>query len=203
MNVTDASKPDLPCAIIAGGTSRRFGRPKADAVLGEKTLIQHMIDRVRCQTSGPIAVNAKQAPELPDDVPVFADILTEELGPLAGLHAVLSWAQSRGQTWVLATPVDVPFFPENLVNRLNRSGSSAVAKYGDQLHPMFGIWEIQLLPKLEEAIDAGVRSVHEWVQICDAEIVDFSDAPAHAFLNINTPEHLEDAKRCLRSAQAS
>lgn len=197
MRTTDSQKPDLPCVIIAGGMSKRFGRAKAEALLGEKTLTEHMIDRARTQTNGPIAVNAKHVPKAPEGVSIITDVLSGEIGPLAGLHAALSWAKDRGHSSVFTTPVDTPFFPENLVERLIQSGPCAVAKFNDRLHPLFGIWDVAHLSVLEDAVRSGVRSMHDWVGLCAANSVEFPDAPKHAFYNINTPAQLEEAERLL------
>ena len=201
MNLTDSETTDLPCVIIAGGLSKRFGSTKACAILGDKTLTRHMINRVKCQTQGAIAINSRQSLNPSVQVSAISDILDGEIGPLAGLHSAISWASDHGHSSVLTTPVDAPFFPKTLAKRLEQKGACAVAKYGNQLHPLFGIWDVVRLAELESAIIGGVRSMHAWVRICEAGIVDFSDAPAHAFFNINTPEDLAEAERLLNTAQ--
>src|SRR3954471_24155582 len=119
--------------LLAGGLSRRMGGgDKALRALGGRTLLDHVIDRIRPQVAG-IILNANGDPArfAGFGLPVIADTVPEFPGPLAGILAGLDWAATnRPQVaWVLSPAADCPFLPLDLVARLHRAG----AESGSQL----------------------------------------------------------------------
>ncbi|MDJ0919862.1 MAG: molybdenum cofactor guanylyltransferase [Henriciella sp.] len=188
---------DAPCVVLAGGRSRRFGSRKAEAQLGGQSLLNRTLSRIRPQVSGPIAVNIHYAVAADLDFTPLSDRIGEGYGPIAGLYTALSWAAEHGHGSVVTLPVDCPFFPLDLADRLQQAGASAVPRFKGRLHPVFGFWPTDSRAALKTAIDRGVRAMHEWVSACEARTVDFSDAAPHAFFNINTPADLDTAERLL------
>jgi len=189
-----SDKPNLAGVVLAGGEAVRFGGAKEQALLAGQTLASHAINRLQSQISGPVAFNSNRefAPE--GTTHRISDSILARVGPLAGIHSAMVWARSQGFAAVVTTPVDAPFFPNNLALSFDFH-FCAVAKFADRLHPVFGKWPVSKCVELEVAIAAGERSVHRWVEICGAVPVDFPEAPSHAFLNINTVEHLQEAER--------
>ena len=190
-------KPHLPCVILAGGGSRRFGSTKGLAVLNGKPLVEIVKGRLAHQTAGPIAINADAAGEYgrwTDEI--VEDVFEGGLGPLAGLHAAMKWAAARGHNTVLTTPVDAPFLPLDLVEKLANAGAPSVAKSDNQIHAVCGLWPVSLLLKLENEIEKGARAAQHWADICGANNAQFEFERGHdPFFNINTPEDLCHAKR--------
>ena len=122
---------------------------------------------------------------VPDSVGGFA-------GPLAGLHAGLSAA-----TYPLAVtvPCDSPFLALDLVARLKASlggNDLAVAKTGDQAHPVFALVRRSVLPHLERFLAGGGRKIDAWYATLTVVEVHFDDQPG-AFRNINTLDELSAA----------
>ena len=164
------SKPAaIPCVILAGGASSRFGAPKAMAELNGKPLIAHVIDRLQPQTSAPIVINTNDA-SLFSDFPqcCIADILPKGTGPLAGLHAALSWAEQEDHDAVVTSPVDTPFLPLDLITKLSAKGGPAVAISEGRVHPLCGFWPVALFEILEDQIAESMRAAHDWVRACSA-----------------------------------
>ena len=124
--------------------------------------------------------------------PVIRDVVTGFAGPLAGLHAALSGAQHP----LLATvPCDSPFFPQDLVSRLSAALTTqhariAVARTGDQLHPVFCLCHQDALTHLTAYLERGERRFQNWFRSLDGVEVSFDDQ-ADAFANINTHDELE------------
>ena len=191
--------PDLPCVILAGGQSRRFGTNKAFATFHGKRLIDHLIARMKHQSAGPIGINAPSGVGFDDMIhPLITDRLAGRLGPLAGLHAAMSWAKEAGYTAVLTTPVDSPILPTEFVERLVATGAPAIAKCNDRAHYVHGLWTTALTDRLEYAIERGLRSARDWAVECNAAICEIhKQAGLDPFFNVNTPEDL----RTLESAQ--
>lgn len=179
--------------VLAGGLGRRMGGvDKGLQVLDGRPLVAHIIDRLRPQV-GPLLINANRNAEVYArfGCPVVADAVPDFAGPLAGLHAALAAAQTP---LVATVPCDSPFLPADLVARLaaaleNAQASIAVARTGDQVHPVFCLCRRDVLDHLGDYLARGERKFASWYASLPAVEVAFDDQPA-AFENINTAEQL-------------
>jgi len=121
---------------------------------------------------------------------VVSDAISGFAGPLAGLHAGLKAAK---HPLVATAPCDSPFLPGDLVSRLSSSlenNQVAVAKTGDQPHPVFALVRKDVLNNLESFLMAGGRKIDAWYAGLKTVEVQFDDE-AEAFRNINTREELQ------------
>jgi molybdopterin-guanine dinucleotide biosynthesis protein A len=172
--------------------------------LGGKTIIDHVIDRLAPQVAT-LAINANGDPSRFTDfgLVVLADSLPDHPGPLAGVLAGLDWALSQGATEIVTVATDTPFLPLDLVARLrDAKGPSglSIAASVDAIgrirpHPTCGLWPVSLRDDLKETLQQGKRKVMLWVEGHDAGIARFETASRDPFLNINTPEDIEYARR--------
>jgi len=193
---------DLPCVILAGGAGRRIGGAKPFVPLGGKPLIGHVIARVAPQC-GALAINGNDPAEawaahgvrLPL-VPDAADL--RGLGPLAGIWAAMDWAAAAGAQRVLTVPVDTPFLPGDLVDRLAAVDAPiALAQTADGLHGTCGLWSVALRAELRAALLSGARKVTEFTAAHGAVGVPFAEGVPPPFFNVNRPEDLEAAEAFL------
>jgi len=183
--------------ILAGGRARRFGgQDKGLIPLLGRPLIQWTLDRLAPQV-GEIVISANR--NLADygrlGCRVVADSLPDHPGPLAG---ILSAAQAIECEWVLTSPCDTPFLPADLVDRLldvARDSGVRVIRAADpcQVHYTVMLCHCGLLPDLAEYLAGGGRQVQAWQARHACREAVFDDALA--FLNINTPEDLQQAER--------
>lgn len=189
---------DIPCVILAGGKSRRFGMDKGLAELAGTPLIERVEARLRGQTGGPIVINTASVEGYQGfSGRLLSDRIVGDVGPLAGLHAALSWAGDAGYERVVTAPVDTPFLPLDLIAKLASVGGVSVAK-SSRLHPVCGCWSTALVEDIEAAITSGLRAVHCWAEQCDAVAVEFEATDGiDPFFNINTGEDLEAAAALL------
>jgi len=177
--------------VLAGGLGRRMGGvDKGLQPLRGKPMVEWVLARLAPQV-GEIIINANQNAEtyrkfghrvVADDVGGFA-------GPLAGLHAGLKAARNP---LVVTVPCDSPFMTLDLVSRLHSSlgdNDLAVAKTGDQAHPVFALVRRNLLENLEKFLVQGGRKIDAWYAPLKYVEVLFDDQP-DAFRNINTREEL-------------
>jgi molybdopterin-guanine dinucleotide biosynthesis protein A len=70
----------------------------------------------------------------------------------------------------------------------------AVARTGEQPHPVFCLCRRALLPHLERFLEGGGRKIDAWYASLRVVEVRFDDQP-EAFSNINTPEELCASER--------
>ena len=202
-----APRSDIAGVILAGGRSSRMGgRDKALLAVAGTSLLDRAVATLAPQV-GPLCLNSDSEAvrrTLPG-VPAVADALPGFAGPLAGLLGALDWMRDHhpGCRWLVSVPVDAPLFPADLVARLAAAvaageGELACAGSGGRLHPVFGLWPLELAEELRRAvITEGVRKVRQWTGRYRLAAVEWPDRPHDPFLNINTPEELERLRALL------
>jgi molybdopterin-guanine dinucleotide biosynthesis protein A len=179
--------------ILAGGKGSRMGGvDKGLQAFRGKRLVDHVYERLAPQVGG-IIINANQNHEeyRTLGVRVVSDAIGGYAGPLAGLHAGLSISK---RPFLASVPCDSPFLPadliERLYQRLDESGAElAVAKTGDQPHPVFSLMRRGVLDHLADFLKGGGRKIDAWYATLNAVEVGFDDE-AEAFSNFNTLEEL-------------
>jgi molybdopterin-guanine dinucleotide biosynthesis protein A len=180
--------------ILAGGQGRRMGGvDKGLQNFRGKRLVDHVYERLAPQVGG-IIINANQNHDAYKTfgVRVVSDAIGNFAGPLAGLHAGLSVSR---RPYLVSVPCDSPFLPEDLVARLyaglDGSGADiAVAKTGDQPHPVFCLARHGVLEHLTNFLKGGGRKIDAWYTTLLVSEVAFDDE-AEAFSNINTSDELK------------
>lgn len=200
----------IPAMILAGGRGMRLGgRDKTLCHLGDSTLLQHCLTRLKPHCT-PVALNANGPSNrfAPFDVHVVPDSLEGQLGPLAGVLASMEWAAGLGHTEVITIAVDTPFFPHDLVKRFMADrvqGQVALAGTCDAdgklwRHPTFGVWPVVLRDQLRTDLLAGTRKVTQWTEAQGATTILFETSNFDPFFNINTPEDLRQAQQLIARA---
>ena len=181
--------------ILAGGQGRRMGGvDKGLKPLRGRPMVAWVLERFSPQVAE-VLINANQnidayarlgARVIPDEISGFA-------GPLAGLHRGLTEA---AHDLVATAPCDSPFLPPDLIARLHDAlqrerADLAVAKTGDQPHPVFCLCRKRVLPGLTDFLSGGGRKIDAWYSRLRVVEVLFDDQP-DAFSNINTQEDLRN-----------
>ena len=108
---------------------------------------------------------------------------------------VLNQMGNEGWELVATVPCDSPFLPEDLVSRLRtgmKNNDLAVAKTGDQAHPVFALMKRGVRESLEAFLASGGRKIDAWYAALKVVEVPFDDE-AEAFRNINTLDELKRA----------
>jgi molybdopterin-guanine dinucleotide biosynthesis protein A len=190
--------------LLAGGLSRRMGGgDKALRLLGQKTLLDHVIDRMRPQVAQ-LVLNANGDPArfARFGLPVVADSVAGFAGPLAGVLAGLDWAAANRPDCadIVSVATDAPFLPTDLVARLvagriAAGAELACAASGGQPHPVIGLWPVGLRDALREAVLVeGIRKVDQWTARYRLATVTFPETlGVDPFFNANRPEDLDRA----------
>jgi molybdopterin-guanine dinucleotide biosynthesis protein A len=193
--------------VLAGGRSRRMGgRDKAQLLLDGRSMLAMVIDRLRPQV-GALAVssNGDAIRLLQPDLTVLDDAEFSYEGPLAGILAGMRWARREmpSANWITTVATDTPFLPLSLVQRLlTASPRSAVARLAasrGRVHPVLGLWPIELGPALEKWLaDGASRKVRDWIESIPRVVVTFDDVDGiDPFFNVNTAEDANVARSLL------
>ncbi|MAK60828.1 MAG: hypothetical protein CMK09_07605 [Ponticaulis sp.] len=193
-------------AILAGGKGRRLGeRDKALIELNQTPLYEYATRKLSAMTDELIILSPER-PSWIENCEAVRWVQDEqfpetEIGPAGGLLAALSGAsQTHGaSSWVVTVPVDAPFFPETLLDRLagalDDKARVAIVRCDGRLHPTFGLWSADLVDEVRQLVEDGNRALHRIATEVGAIEVLF-DKP-EAFLNINTLEDLARAETLL------
>ncbi|MFZ5511262.1 MAG: molybdenum cofactor guanylyltransferase MobA [Pseudomonadota bacterium] len=179
--------------VLAGGLGRRMGGvDKGLRPFRGKPMVAWALERLRPQVDT-ILINANQNLEAYQAFghPVISDRIGGFAGPLAGLHAGLLAATTP---LLVTVPCDSPFLPADLVARLAAARAAqdadlAVARTGDQPHPVFSLVRREVLDSLSRFLEGGGRKIDAWYSALRVVEVAFDDE-AEAFANINTPQEL-------------
>ena len=185
--------PSVTGLILAGGKGSRMGGvDKGLQAFRGKRLVDHVYERLAPQVGG-VIINANQNQEAyrTFGVRVVSDAIGGFAGPLAGFHAGLSVSK---RPFLASAPCDSPFLAEDLVARLyariDETGAElAVAKTGDQPHPVFSLMRRGVLDHLSAFLKGGGRKIDAWYATLNVVEVPFDDEP-EAFSNINTLDEL-------------
>jgi molybdenum cofactor guanylyltransferase len=187
------ARSDITGVVLAGGQGRRMGNvDKGFVELAGRPLVAHVIARLAPQVAT-LVINANRNEEryAAFGYPVVGDAIGGYVGPLAGLHAGLSAAKTA---FVVTSPCDSPFLPDDLVARLAAAFDSrpidiAVARTFEQPHPVFALARRPLLAHLAQFLEGGGRKIDAWYASLPIVEVGFDDE-ADAFRNINTLDEL-------------
>ena len=203
--MVEQSEIKIAGVVLAGGLSRRMnGIDKSLLELRGKTMLAHVIERLDAQVSS-LVINANGDPARFADFgyDVLPDMIEGHAGPLAGIHAGLTWgSELDGITHIVTAAADTPFLPLDLVSRLsghliNQDNETVIfASTQGRLHPVFGLWPVHLGPSLESFLQetenrrvVAFAKQHNLVEASFGKGTDTIDP----FFNINTPEDLETA----------
>ncbi|MBS1219618.1 MAG: molybdenum cofactor guanylyltransferase MobA, partial [Proteobacteria bacterium] len=152
--------------VLAGGQGRRMGHvDKGLQLLRGRPMVAWVIERLAPQVDE-ILINANQNLDRYAQFGhrVIPDAIGGFVGPLAGLHRGLSEAT---HPLVATVPCDSPFLPEDLIEKLRAAldraqADLAVARTGDQSHPVFCLCRKSVAAGLADYLVAGGRKIDAW-----------------------------------------
>ena len=202
---------NILAVVLAGGKSKRFGRDKSQVKLGNKILIDYILDEIidfykdiLVVTNEPIKFSNSNKISLTSD-------FQKGLGPLGGVLSAMKWIKDnkKNYKWISTFPIDTPFFKKKHLNKfykevdLNKSNLFFM-KSKNTRHNIFGLWSIELYEKLEFALNKGDRKVELWANKMGVKTIDFDhENNKDPFFNINTEEDLKTAKILLENDKLS
>jgi molybdopterin-guanine dinucleotide biosynthesis protein A len=184
----------VAAVILAGGQGRRMGREKCRIELGEKTLLEWMVEAAqrvfeRVIISGPPGLSRPGVPAFPDARP--------GAGPLAGIMAGL---QAAGTPWIMALPCDSPFVPELFLRGMASLASGhdvVVPRRGEWFEPLHALYSVRCRPEVERLIGLGERRIialYDLVKTREVgpELVSLWDPQGLAFFNRRRQDFLTE-----------
>lgn len=197
--------PPTAGVVLAGGLARRMGGGDKPLVrIAGRALLDHVIDRLAPQVAA-LAINANGDPArfAAWGLPVIADPVPGNPGPLAGVLAAMQHGASLGLGWVVTVAGDTPFIPPDLVARLHGArgvAPIAVACSAGRTQPTVALYATHLAADLAAALAAGERKIDRWTARHGEGRADWPTHPFDPFFNVNTPEEAAEAERLAAGA---
>lgn len=189
--------------VLAGGMSRRMaGAEKAFVPLAGRPLLSHVLDRLTPQVDRVIlSANGDLNRFMGFGLDVVADMRPDQPGPLAGLESAFRYLSDL--CWILSVPVDLPFFPMNLLQQMTALADDpkkpVVAVSNGRLHPVVCLWPRGVAGEISNALDAGTLRLLDFFDATPHHRVEYVTSPGgpDPFFNINRPEQVVIAERFL------
>jgi molybdopterin-guanine dinucleotide biosynthesis protein A len=172
--------------VLAGGTSRRMGRPKAWLEVGDTTLLRWMVERLGPAFSE-VMVSFAEPEQVQEHVPyrlVFDR--KHDAGPLAGIEAGLAVA---GNEVTFAVACDMPYvtreFAEMAVAAA-RGCDAAMPRIDGRAEPVCAAYHRSSLAAVTTALDAGSLKAADLADRLDVTWLEGLDPGL--FRSLNTTE---------------
>ncbi|TMG18320.1 MAG: molybdenum cofactor guanylyltransferase [Chloroflexi bacterium] len=175
--------------VLAGGDSRRMGRPKPWVEVGDTVLLRYVVERLAPAFSE-VMVSFSEPEQMEQLVPyrVVFD-RKRAAGPLAGLEAGLMAARHEV---LFAVACDMPYVTRRVAEiavAAARRCDAAIPRHDGLFEPVCGAYRKSSLPAIVGALDAGNYTAHDVVELMDVTWLEGLD-PAQ-FESLNTPADLE------------
>ncbi|HML89179.1 MAG TPA: molybdenum cofactor guanylyltransferase [Methylomusa anaerophila] len=185
--------------ILSGGKSRRMGTNKSFVKLGNQPLIEIMVTKLASIfDKKPVILTNSEEEYAYLNCEMVGDIIKNK-GPLAGLHAALTWAPTQ-YSFVFAC--DMPFingdFIRYMVNRL-ADEDILIPFNGESVEPLHAIYSKNCLAPIESCLFHDRRSIKDFFPAVTIHYIGEEEwkqfgTDLDCFMNINTVADLEKAR---------
>ena len=186
--------------ILAGGKNTRLGKNKALEIIGGKTVIERVIERLRPVSNQLLIVTSSETNHFPGagDAEILTD-LYPGYGPLGGIYTGLVKARSR---YSLAVACDMPFLNTELLKYMieQAHGVDVVVPCldGGMIESLHSIYSSGCLPSVKACLDKKQLSIERCIRPLNVRYVAQTETQAIdprmlSFFNINYPSDLEKA----------
>ena len=175
--------------VLAGGGSRRMGRPKAWLEVGDTILLRYVVDRLAPAFSE-VMVSFAEPEQLEAPLPyriVFDR--KRSAGPLAGLEAGLLAARNEV---IFAVACDMPYVTQEIAQMAiaaARRSDAAIPRIDGLPEPVCGAYRRSALAAITEALDAGRLKTRD--AIADLDVTWLEGLDPALFRSLNTPDDLD------------
>jgi molybdenum cofactor guanylyltransferase len=183
--------------ILAGGASKRMGKPKVNLRFAGTTFLDRVVAAARPVFDDVIAVQRPDGPAV-DSLRTIYESAHPLQAPAFGLRRALEDAGAR--CFVLA--IDYPLITADvlryLAGRASASGAAMVVpRWNGKLQMLCAAYSPVILPQFAPRIAAGqlnLRGLSDDIEVIEEEELRerFSGEP---LMNVNTPEELAEAER--------
>lgn len=188
--------------ILAGGKSSRLGRNKILETVGQRSLLQQVLERLNPLCDDIIIVTSQERAALPlnprPGLRITKDIFPGR-GPLGGIYTGLS---SSASLFNIVVAGDLPFLNRELLQymiQLAPGYDLVVPRMGNKIEPLHAVYARSCINPIKTMLEQNRLSVNELsesvkTRYVEADEIDRFDPGHLSFFNINTEADLEKAR---------
>lgn len=181
----------MPAAVLAGGASRRMGRPKAALPWGVGTLLEFQTGRLS-SLFREVLVVVKESPDYPVGP---ARVVLDGSPEFAAIHGLVR-ALEETEDCIFVLAVDLPGLTHDIVREIvvrgmQTSAPALVPQANGRLQPLAAVWRRSALRLAKDRIARGMLALNALAEEVGAEILPERvwralDPSGNAFANLNT-----------------
>ena len=199
--------------VLAGGKSRRMGQNKSLLRIGDKTIIELIVDRIRPIFDEIILVtNSKDDYKMLKDIRIVPDAyIKEETNSIIGLYTGLLEAK---HDYAFVLPCDMPFISRKLIEYMisNAKDYDILVPYingfYESLHGIYKKTSLEYIKYLYDSENYKIRNLFEKfpglkIKKIDNSILEKLNVDKECFLNLNTPESYEKALKIFNAKEGN
>ena len=187
--------------VLAGGKSSRLGRNKALQVIGAKSLIQWIVDRL-ATLSTEIIIATAHGETIPcsssTEIRIAADIYPGK-GPLVGIYSGLMASSSPR---AIVVGCDMPFLSVDLLDYMSQISSTfdvVVPRTREKVEPLCAVYSKNCLASIHNLLERDELRLSELlnmvkVRYIEEDEIDRFDPEHLSFFNVNTQANLAKAR---------
>ena len=185
---------DITGIILSGGKSSRMGENKSLLKIGNKTIIERIVELMKDIFSENIIITNTPVEYKFLQLPLYEDIYKWK-GPLAGIHSGLTYSKTE-KNFVIScdTPLMTKEMIQYIVNFQTRK-PIVFCRAAGYHQPLVGVYKKQIIIEIEKFLsdndETTDKSFHHFLKKVNAEIIDPQDLLFYKdelFFNVNSPD---------------
>lgn len=186
------SKVSMTAIVLAGGKSSRMGTDKALLPLGEKTILEHIVeltsvffDEIFVVVETKTKVENLQLKEAQ-----IREDLIKNKGPLGGIYTGLSYSNTRVNcVFTCDMPFVDPVLIENLMGFWEEHYDAICLEDSDgKLHPFPGVYDRSCRHLIHLLLDQGYHSMSHFLRVVMLKTLSLEEKKTRVLTNMNAIE---------------
>ena len=191
--------------ILAGGKGLRLGQDKALEKLGDRTLLERVVDSLT-SLGGEIVVVIAQGQPAPPAPMMTTKIIVDIYPGKSALGGIYTGLLASNSFHSLVVACDMPLLNPALLRYLIQLApdyDAVIPRFGGNIEALHAVYSKNCLAPIQRQIEQGNLKVSDLpsqlrVRFVEEEEIDRFDPEHLSFFNINTQADLERAKALLR-----
>jgi len=192
----------ISCIVLAGGEGKRLGTDKAFLRVGDRVLIEGILEKMARIADEVIIVTNSPQRYGHLEARVVGDVYPGK-GALGGMYSGLKAARNHHS---LVVACDMPFLDLKLLRYmilLSPGQDVVIPRVGGLTEPLHAIYSKQCLQPIERVLAGGGGRIIDFfpevrVRYIEEQEIKLFDPQCLSFFNINTPADLEKARSLVR-----
>jgi len=186
---------NISLLIIAGGKSSRIGQDKRFLTLGNRPMLEIILEKTAKLNFNEIFLCVEQnSPKINAMAQKFgANILIDEIKNAGAMSGIANGLKSIKTNWAFAVSADMPFFDFNILNSTNFNDNQAIIPLvNGKFQPLAAFYHKNLANFLLNELLSGQRKIFNAIKKIPHAITEIS--ASELFFNVNTPADLRLAR---------